>query len=108
MSLNDDEIAIVKGMLDRGDKQHDIAAYFGINAGRVSEISSGFTGAEIEAAPEHMLPPPGPVMAGRSAAAAFRALQSARSEIDRVIREISDREGWSDRIRGENEGEHHG
>jgi len=30
MALNEGEIAIVKGMLVRGDPQHDIAAYFGI------------------------------------------------------------------------------
>ena len=29
MKLNHREIAIVKGMLERGDRQHDIAAYFG-------------------------------------------------------------------------------
>jgi hypothetical protein len=31
MALKDGEIAIVKGMLVRGDRQHDIAAYFGVN-----------------------------------------------------------------------------
>ena len=40
MALNDAEIAIVKGMLARGDRQHDIAAYFGINGGRIAEIST--------------------------------------------------------------------
>jgi hypothetical protein len=32
MAMNDGEIAIVKGMLARGDRQHDIAAYFGLTA----------------------------------------------------------------------------
>jgi hypothetical protein len=40
MALNDGEIAIVKGMLIRGDRQHDIAAYFGANGGRIGEIST--------------------------------------------------------------------
>ena len=34
MALNDRGIAVVKGMLLRGDRQHDIAAYFGINGGQ--------------------------------------------------------------------------
>jgi hypothetical protein len=34
MALNDREIAVVKGMLFRGDRQHDIAACFGINDGQ--------------------------------------------------------------------------
>jgi hypothetical protein len=32
---------IVKGMLLRGDRQHDIAAFFGINAGRIAEVATG-------------------------------------------------------------------
>jgi hypothetical protein len=34
MALNDREIAVVEGMLFRGDRQHDIAACFGINDGQ--------------------------------------------------------------------------
>jgi hypothetical protein len=34
MALNDREIAVVKGMLFRGDRQQDIAACFGINDGQ--------------------------------------------------------------------------
>ena len=32
------DAAIVFGMLKRGDKQHDIAAYFGENPGRVIDV----------------------------------------------------------------------
>ena len=41
MALSDREIAIAKGMILRGDRQHDIAAYFGENGGRIGEISTG-------------------------------------------------------------------
>ncbi len=34
MALNDREIAVAKGMPLRGDRQHDIAACFGINGGQ--------------------------------------------------------------------------
>ena len=35
------ETRIVKGMLARGDRQHDIASYFGVNPARINEIASG-------------------------------------------------------------------
>jgi len=40
--------AQIKAMLDAGMCQHDIAAFFGINQGRVSEINTGmkFPGVE--------------------------------------------------------------
>lgn len=41
MSLSIQDASIVKGMLARGDKQHDIAAHFGVNGGRIAEIASG-------------------------------------------------------------------
>jgi hypothetical protein len=34
-------VAKIKALLTRGFKQHDIAAMFGINQGRVSEINTG-------------------------------------------------------------------
>lgn len=47
---------MVKGMLVRGDKQHDIAAFFKTNAGRIAEIAVGKRGTEIKAAPIDALP----------------------------------------------------
>ena len=47
MALTDEEIAIVKGMIVRGDRQHDIAAYFGVNGGRIGEISKGASGPSV-------------------------------------------------------------
>jgi hypothetical protein len=40
ITLDESDAAIIKGMLARGDRQHDIAAWFGVNAGRVAEIAS--------------------------------------------------------------------
>lgn len=51
---------VVKGMLLRGDRQSDIAAYFSVNAGRISEINTGKRFGEVPAAPSAMLPLPGP------------------------------------------------
>lgn len=41
ISLGHRETRIVKGMLARGDRQHDIASYFGVNGGRIGEIATG-------------------------------------------------------------------
>lgn len=55
--LNTDQVAVVKGMLLRGDKQHDIAAHFKVNPGRVAEIAAGKMGKSVLAAPINTLPP---------------------------------------------------
>ena len=34
ISLTEEDAAIAKGMLARGDRQHDVAAWFGVNGGR--------------------------------------------------------------------------
>jgi hypothetical protein len=88
MALNEAEIATVKGMLMRGDKQHDIAAYFGINGGRIAEIRSGQTGPIITAASQEGLPPAGPSMAGRSAIRARDTLIALRDLIQGAIDDI--------------------
>jgi hypothetical protein len=56
--LSEGEIETVKGMLLRGDKQYDVAAYFGVNGGRIAEISTGQTGSRVTASPADDLPPP--------------------------------------------------
>jgi predicted XRE-type DNA-binding protein len=47
--------ARIKAMLKRGYHQHQIAAYFCINQGRVSEIKTGKTHASIPPARECQL-----------------------------------------------------
>lgn len=87
-ALNNREIAIVKGMLNRGDRQHDIAAYFGINSGRIAEINTGERGQGIVAALAADLPPAGPYISGRSALHARDTLKAVRDLIDEAIEEI--------------------
>ena len=38
ISLTETDAALVKGMLRRGDRQHDIAAWFGVNGGRIARL----------------------------------------------------------------------
>src|SRR5215207_4207198 len=56
MPLDNDQIAIAKAMLKRGDYQHNIAAHLGCNPGRIAEIATGQRGPEVEPAPQSKLP----------------------------------------------------
>jgi len=58
--LTEDEAATIKGMLRRGDRQQDIAAYYNVNSGRIAEISTGAKFADVLEASSYLLPPPGP------------------------------------------------
>jgi hypothetical protein len=54
---------IVKGMLARGDRQHDIASYFGVNPARVNEVANGNGNyPNAQPTPEAELPPEGPYL----------------------------------------------
>jgi hypothetical protein len=59
--LSAQDAAVIKGMLLRGDKQHDIAARYGENGGRIAEIKTGEKFADVKPAPAASLPPPDPI-----------------------------------------------
>lgn len=84
------DAAIVKGMLARGDRQHDIAAWFGVNGGRIAEIATGKAHGSVKAKTE-MLPPPGPYLAGREAHVAMFALEEASRTINAALSFIRER-----------------
>jgi hypothetical protein len=44
----------------RGDRDHDIAAYFVVNQGRVAEVKDGHRFSSVAATPGRQLPPSGP------------------------------------------------
>ncbi len=54
------DAAIIMGMVARGDRDHDIAAWFGVNQGRIAEVKDGSKFGNIAAAPGNQLPPKGP------------------------------------------------
>jgi hypothetical protein len=56
--LSAQDAAVIKGMLARGDKQHDIAAFFGQNGARINEIKSGEKFAEVKPTKADLLPAP--------------------------------------------------
>jgi hypothetical protein len=65
MQLSTEDISVAKAMLQRGDKAHDIAAHFGVNAGRIAEIKTGLLGPSIKAADASKVPPIVTARAGR-------------------------------------------
>lgn len=58
--LYERDAAVVKGMLARGDRQSDIAAFFKVNSGRICEINTGRSFVGVTPALPEQLPPPGP------------------------------------------------
>src|SRR4051794_17493451 len=93
LSYND--ASIVKGMVRRGDRHHDVAAWFGVNQGRIAEVLGGDLHSGCPVAPVSSLPPPGPYTSGRSAHRAITALEEAQAaledaagNIEQVLREI--------------------
>ena len=92
MALDKYDVSLIKGMLKRGDRQSDIAAFFGgVNSGRIAEINTGQKWDEVKAAPLAELPPPGPYMAARSAIKAKQTLEAMR---DLIIDALAEIETW--------------
>jgi hypothetical protein len=54
--LGTEQVAIIKGMLARGDRQQDIASHFRISSGRIAEINTKAKFPEVDAAPNDKLP----------------------------------------------------
>lgn len=92
MAIDAHDAALIKGMLKRGDRQSDIAAFFGgdVNSGRIAEINTGQRWPEVSAAAPEKLPPPGPYMGARSALKARETLTALRELIDEALKEIDD------------------
>jgi hypothetical protein len=80
--LSSRDAATVKAMLARGDRQHDIAAWFGVNGGRIGEIASGQAFRSVQPEEGANIPPRGPYPSGRDATIALQALVAARDAIN--------------------------
>ncbi len=81
--LNHRETRIVTGMLLRGDRQHDVAAYFGVNAGRIAEVATGnSTYPNAQPMEERKLPPAGPYLTKYALQSVIRTLNEAITAIE--------------------------
>ena len=86
MALSEAEAALIKGMLKRGDKQSDIAAWFRCNAGRIAEVNKGWRHPKVKAAPQAILPPAGPYhLAALSNGEATSPLAQSKEAADAAI-----------------------
>jgi hypothetical protein len=62
LALTAEDAALVRGMIERGDRHHDIAAFFGVNQGRIAEIREGTRFPGIPPIDTDELPPKGPYL----------------------------------------------
>lgn len=77
------ETCVVKGMLARRDRQHDIASYFGVNPARINEIASGDNAyPNAQPSPEADLPPPGPYLTKFAVQSVIDTLNEAIAALD--------------------------
>lgn len=88
--LTDGDASLVKGMVKRGDRHHDIAAWFGVNQGRIAEVKRGDLFPAAIEAPPAQLPPPGPYSSGRAAHKAVTALNDAKTTLQRALDNIQE------------------
>ena len=92
IKLTERDAAVVKAMLARGDRQHDVAAWFGVNGGRIAEIATGRSFRSTAAADQAHLPPRGPYPSGRDTVIALRALVVAKQALanaEEVVRRFA-------------------
>ena len=65
MALTNKEASVILGMAARGDNDHDIAAWFGVNQGRIAEVKSGSHGSISAANKDELFPKGPPGLKGR-------------------------------------------
>jgi hypothetical protein len=75
-------------MIARGDRHHDIAAWFGVNQGRIAEVNDGHLHPTATAASASQLPPPGPYSSGQAAHTAIVALEEAKKALELAAKNI--------------------
>lgn len=86
--LNKADAELVKGMANRGDRHHDIAAWFGVNQGRIAEVLAGDKFPNAPVAPAEQLPPPGPYSSGQASHRAINALEEAKTALEHAAENI--------------------
>ena len=59
-TLKRSDAPTIFGMVARDDRDHDIAAWFGVNQGRIAEVKDGSKFGTVAAAHTSQLPPSGP------------------------------------------------
>lgn len=114
--ITSEQAAIAKGLLARGDKQSDIAAFLSTNSGRIAEINTGARYPDVEAAPGKDLPTVAEVastyvifLANQALDRALLGIQAAKAylddyEADREARALAEQLRVAVRKKGANRG----
>jgi len=95
--ISAEQAAIVKGLLARGEKQQDIAAFFGENGGRINEIAKGHKHAAVQAAPRKDLPTSAALLSGFAIYQARQALLRGKAGIEAAMAYLDDYESDRDK-----------
>jgi len=72
---------MIRGMLARGDALADIAVWFGLNPRVVQAVQTGAVHPFLDAAPDSVLPPPGPYARAGHAYAALAEVHAAERRL---------------------------
>ena len=87
--LTEYDAALVKGMIERGDRHHDIAAWFGVNQGRIADVKNGDLFPDVPPTRDE-LPPPGPYSSGKSVQKAVVALDAAKLALAKAMQDVDE------------------
>jgi len=79
-SLSTRDASVVLGMIKRGDREHDIAAWFGVNQGRIAEVKKGDYGTLSPAPAQELLPSGSPGI----------KLRCLKASVDRAVEKLQD------------------
>ena len=91
LTVHPDHVPIIIGMIERGDRQQDIAAWFGLNQARIKDTMKGKYGPPVTV-PNITLPPAGPpgIKGRRLHDAAIEVLKTLRNgDFDEGIDKLS-------------------
>jgi len=90
-TLKSKDAPIIFGMVARDDRDHDIAAWFGVNQGRIAEVKDGSKFGIVAAAHASLLPPSGPPgIKGRRLRAAAETIAKALAKGPTGLKEAED------------------
>jgi hypothetical protein len=89
--MTTEQAAIAKGLLARGEKQHDIAAFLGVNGGRIAEIKTGVKFADVKPAVKKDLPTSADMASG-----AEQAIHRAMLGLQQALAYVQDMKAKSD------------
>lgn len=87
--LSEKDASIVKGMLHRGDRQHDIASWFGVNGGRIAEISVRRKFANVLMTRD-TLPPEGPYLTGKELFHAKNRILAQNEKLHKLLAKLDE------------------